>query len=97
MSVALGRERGKVRGDVGVVPKRKVQSREPRWPNGSMAKGINVMLLCIRLPMTSSPEMDEPITGSHLLSWLSFHFSKTWRCKSVLANKIRRTSGESRS
>ncbi len=78
---------------MGGVPKRKVRSRGPMWPKGSMAKGISVMLLCIKSPMTPSPGMDDPVVGLHLFPWSSFHFSKTWRCKSALADKIRRTSG----
>ncbi len=97
ISVAWGRDKGKVRGALGGVPKRKVRSRGPRWPNGSIVKGISVMLLFTKSPRTPSPRMDDPVVGSHLFLQLSCHFSKTCRCISVLADKIWRTSGESRS
>ncbi len=84
ISVALVYEIGKVRGAVGAVLKRKMPSRGLRHPNGSMAKGISVVFLCMKSMMTPLPGLDEPVIGgSCLFPQLSFCFSKTCRCRSA--------------
>ncbi len=97
ISVALGREAGNEGGKRGGVPKRKVRASGPRHPKGSIANGRRVMFRCSRSPITSSPRMGNPVSGSCLFPQHSFRFSKTWRCESALADIIRRTSGESKS
>jgi hypothetical protein len=74
ISVAYGCDGGKESGTVGLVPKRKWQRIGPRWPKGSIAKGMSVMLLCKMLPMIASPGMVVPVVGSRLLQRLSFRF-----------------------
>ncbi len=74
ISVACGLDGGKESGTVGLVPKRKWWRIGPRWPKGSIAKGMSVMLLCKMSPMIASPGMVVPVVGSRLLPWLSFRF-----------------------
>ena len=66
ISVALGREGGNEGSERGGVPKRKVRASGPRRPNGSIANGRRVMFRYSRSPITSSPRMGNPVTGSHL-------------------------------
>ncbi len=75
ISVACGRDGGKERGTVGLVPKRKWLRIGPRRPKGSIAKGMSVMLLCKMLLMIASPGMVVPVVGLRLLPRLSFCFS----------------------
>jgi hypothetical protein len=74
ISVACDRDGGKESGTVGLVPKRRWRRIGPRWPKGSIAKGMSVMLLCKMLPIIASPGMVVPVVGSRLLPRLSFHF-----------------------
>ncbi len=74
ISAACGQDGGKESGTVGLVPKRKWRRIGLRWPKGSIAKGMNVMLLCKILPMIASPGVVVPVAGSRLLPRLSFHF-----------------------
>jgi hypothetical protein len=94
--LAFGLELGNARGVVGPVLKRKVQRCGPRHPNVSIANRIRVMLLHNMSPSKVLPRIRDPVSWSCLLPWPSFHFSKTYRYASALANKICRTSGESR-
>jgi hypothetical protein len=97
ISDACGRDGGNVSAFAGEVPKRNPRARGPRRPKGSIAKGSSVIFRCRRSPIIASPLICVPVAGSRLLPRHNFLFSKIWRCESALADKIRRTSGESRS
>ena len=97
ISVALGRDGGNDGGERGGVPKRKVRASGPRRPKGSIANGRRVMVRCKISPITASPRMASPVSGSRLFPRHNFLLSKTCRCESALADMIRRTSGESKS
>ena len=97
ISDAFGRDWGKDILSAGVVPKRNVRASGPMRPKGSIANGRRVMLRLRRSPMILSPSILVPVSGSRLLPRHNFRFSKTCRCESALADKILRTSGESRS
>ncbi len=83
ISVACGQDGGKESETVGLVPKRKWRRIGPRWPKGSIAKGMSVMLLCKMLPMIASPGMMVLVVGLRLLPRSSFHFRRlgdaSWR------------------
>ena len=55
ISIALGRDGGIVSDVCGDVPKRNVRASGPSLPNGSIAKGMRVMLSRSRSPMTWPP------------------------------------------
>ncbi len=74
------------------MPKRKWQRIGLRRPKGSITKVMSVMLLCKMLPMIALPGMVVPVVGLRLLPRLSFRF-----LLSALADRIFKTSGESRS
>ncbi len=78
------------------MPKRKWWRIGRRRPKGSIAKCMRVMFLCKMLPMIALPGMVVLVLGLRLLPQSSFHFLQTWRCVSALADKIFKSSGESR-